>query len=91
MLRRSDAAVALFAGCLDVTGTALFIRAADRKAGAWISGGAVRSLYPALTVLLARIFLKGTIHTLEDCGHCRRIGGGAADRVAVRFPVPTIK
>jgi drug/metabolite transporter (DMT)-like permease len=65
-MRRSDAAVALFAGCLDVSGTALFIRAA--QSGRMDSVVVLSSLYPALTVLLARIFLKEQFTRLKTVG-----------------------
>ena len=65
-LRGSDAAVAWFAGSLDVTGTALFIRAA--QSGRLDSVVVLSSLYPALTVLLARIFLKEQFTRLKTVG-----------------------
>lgn len=46
---------ALFAGCVDVTGTALFVRAS--QTGRLDAAVVVTSLYPTITILLARIFL----------------------------------
>jgi drug/metabolite transporter (DMT)-like permease len=47
--------IALLAGCIDVTGTFLFIRASQM--GRLDTAVILSSLYPALTVILARIFL----------------------------------
>jgi drug/metabolite transporter (DMT)-like permease len=49
-------ALALLTGCIDVTGTVLFIRAA--QTGRLDTAVILSSLYPTITVLLARILLK---------------------------------
>ena len=47
--------IALLAGCIDVTGTFLFVRASQM--GRLDTAVILSSLYPALTVVLARMFL----------------------------------
>ena len=47
--------IALLAGCIDVTGTFLFVRASQM--GRLDTAVILSSLYPAVTVILARIFL----------------------------------
>jgi drug/metabolite transporter (DMT)-like permease len=54
-LERRVLAMAIIAGCFDITGSALFIRAA--QAGRLDTAVVLSSLYPAVTVLLARVFL----------------------------------
>jgi drug/metabolite transporter (DMT)-like permease len=62
--------VAMLTGCLDITGTVVFIRAA--QSGRLDEAVVLSSLYPAVTVLLARIFLH------EHFSHARTVGMLAA-------------
>jgi drug/metabolite transporter (DMT)-like permease len=63
-------AIAIAAGILDITGSAVFIRAG--QIGRLDSAVVISSLYPAVTVLLARIFLH------EHFSRARTIGMVAA-------------
>ncbi len=67
---RNILGLAIFAGVLDITGSAVFIRAS--QIGRLDSAVVLTSLYPAVTVLLARIFLH------EHFSRTRSIGMLAA-------------
>jgi uncharacterized membrane protein len=63
-------AIAVVAGILDITGSAAFIRAS--QVGRLDEAVVLSSLYPAVTVLLAHIFLR------EHFSRARTIGMVAA-------------
>lgn len=63
---RRDLLLGLFAGCIDATGTALFIRA--NQIGRLDSAVVITSLYPAVTVILARLILKEHFHRWRALG-----------------------
>ncbi len=63
-------AIAILAGCLDITGSAVFVRA--QQTGRLDAAVVLSSLYPAITVLLARLFLR------EHFSRARTVGMLAA-------------
>ena len=59
-------ALGVLAGCVDVTGTVMFVRAS--QTGRLDTAVILSSLYPAVTVLLARFLLKERFTRLRTVG-----------------------
>ncbi len=70
-------AIAVVAGILDITGSVVFIRAA--QIGRLDAAVVLSSLYPAVTVVLARIFLHEHFSRARTIGMVAASGGGADD------------
>jgi drug/metabolite transporter (DMT)-like permease len=62
----SSIALAIFAGCVDVSGSALFVRA--MQSGRLDAAVVLSSLYPAITVILAWLLLKERFSRWKTAG-----------------------
>jgi len=58
--------LAIFTGFLDIMGSALFVRAS--QTGRLDTAVVLSSLYPAITVLLARVFLREQFNRSKTVG-----------------------
>src|SRR6266850_3081522 len=65
-MERGVLVIAVVAGCFDITGSALFARAA--QTGRLDAAVVLSSLYPAITVLLARVFLHENFSRSKTVG-----------------------
>ena len=63
---RSSVLIGVLAGCLDITGSVLFVRAA--QLGRLDTAVVLTSLYPVITVLYARVFLKEKLTRWKTVG-----------------------
>jgi len=65
-IARRDIVFGVLAGCLDVSGTALYVRA--NQTGRLDAAVVLTSLYPAVTVILARVLLKEHFNRWKTAG-----------------------
>lgn len=65
-IARREIVLGVLAGCLDVSGTALYVRAS--QTGRLDAAVVLTSLYPAVTVMLARVLLKEHFNRWKTAG-----------------------